>query len=300
MKLRILDLKLSPKAKEIVLDTIFFLAGCFLYSASVAVFTAPNKMAPGGMTGIATIIYYLIGTPIGLTIFVLNIPLFILGFKFIGGEFMIKTLICTVISSFGVDLLDFLPKYIAKDGNQMLLAALYGGVLMGAGLGLVFIRNATTGGTDIASRLLKLKWAYVPMGKMMFFLDTAIILVSVFVFKSVDSGLYAMIQLFVCSKIIDLMLYGSDNGKMFVIISKKNDEICKKILDDLDRGATLLKGKGVYSGDDKEVLLCAVRRQETAKLRLIVKEEDQSAFIIMCDASDIIGEGFKPINKDSL
>jgi uncharacterized membrane-anchored protein YitT (DUF2179 family) len=292
--------KLSEKKKEITLDTLFFAVGCFIYSASVAIFIAPNKMAPGGMTGIATILYYVFGTPIGLMIFILNIPLFILGFKFIGGKFMVKTLICTVVSSFGVDLLDFLPKYAAKDGDQMLLAALYGGITMGVGLALVFVRGATTGGTDIASRLLKLKWPYIPMGRMMMFVDTAIILVSVIAFKSIDSGLYAMIQLFVSSKVIDLILYGSDNGKMFVIISEKNHEIAQKIIEDLDRGVTLLKGRGFYTGNDKEVLLCAVRRQETSKVRTVVKEIDQTAFIIMCDASDVIGEGFKPINKDEI
>lgn len=292
--------KISVNLKEIVLDTIFFVVGCFIYSASVAIFIAPNKMAPGGLTGVATIIYYLFGTPIGLMIFILNIPLFILGFKFIGGKFMVKTLICTVLSSFGVDILDFLPKYIAKNGDQMLLAALYGGVTMGIGLALVFLRNATTGGTDIASRLLKLKWPYIPMGRMMLFVDTAIIVISVFAFKSIDSGLYAMIQLFVSSKVIDLILYGSDTGKMFVIISEKNNEIAKIITDDLDRGVTLLKGRGFYTGADKEVLICAVRRQEISKVREIVKGIDQTAFMIMCEASDVIGEGFKPINKEEL
>lgn len=292
--------KIPEKRKNIALDTIYYTFGCLIYSASVTIFTAPNKMAPGGITGIATITYYTWKVPIGIMIFLLNIPLFIAGFKLIGGKFMLKSLICTIGTSVGVEMLNFLPKYIAKTGDQMLLAALYGGILSGVGLALVFLRGATTGGTDIASRLLKLRWPYVTMGRMMIFVDFTIIIVSVVVFKSVDSGLYALIQLFVSSKVIDLILYGADTGKMFVIISEKNNEIAKKIMDTLDRGVTLLKGRGVYTGADKEVLICAVRRQETSKLRVIVKETDETAFLIMCDASDVIGEGFKPITKDEL
>lgn len=289
--------KLSPKKKEIALDVLFLTAGCLIYSASVAIFTAPNKMAPGGVTGIATILYYTIGTPIGLMIFILNIPLFILGFKFIGGKFMVMSITCTAITSVGVDLLNFLPKYNAN-GNNMLLAALYGGVLSGVGLALVFLRGATTGGTDIASRLLKLKWPHVPMGRMMMIIDTIIILTSVFVFKSVDSGLYALIQLFASSKVIDIILYGLDTGKMVLVISDKNDEIAKKITVELDRGVTMLKGRGFYTDTDREVLMCAVRRPQVSQVRAIVRVIDPSAFIIMCEASDVIGEGFKPITKE--
>lgn len=289
--------KLSPKKKEIALDVLFLTAGCLIYSASVAIFTAPNKMAPGGVTGIATILYYTIGTPIGLMIFILNIPLFILGFKFIGGKFMVMSITCTAITSVGVDLLNFLPKYNAN-GNNMLLAALYGGVLSGVGLALVFLRGATTGGTDIASRLLKLKWPHVPMGRMMMIIDTIIILTSVFVFKSVDSGLYALIQLFASSKVIDIILYGLDTGKMVLVISDKNDEIAKKITVELDRGVTMLKGRGFYTDTDREVLMCAVRRPQVSQVRAIVRVIDPSAFIIMCEASDVIGEGFKPFTKE--
>jgi uncharacterized membrane-anchored protein YitT (DUF2179 family) len=290
--------KIGLSHKEICLDILFLTVGCFIYSASVTIFTAPNKLAPGGITGIATVLYYTIGTPIGLMISVLNIPLFILGFKLIGGKFMFKSIYCTAIVSIGVSVLGFLPKYNGSIGNNMLLVALYGGVLDGIGLGLVFMRGATTGGTDIASRLLKLKWPYVPMGRMMMIIDTIVILVSVVVFKSVDSGLYSMIQLFVSSKVIDLILYGSDNGKMVLVVSNKNEEIAKTITVELDRGITMLKSRGFYTGVEREVLVCAVRRQQTARVRSIVRAVDPTAFIIMCEASDVIGEGFKPITKD--
>ena len=144
--------KLHINKKDIALDALFLTVGCLIYSASVSMFSAPNKIAPGGVTGIATILYYSFGTPIGVMIFVLNIPLFILGFRFIGGRFIIKSIACTAITSVAVDALWFLPKYYGNHGN-MLLASLYGGVLAGVGLGLVFLRGSTTGGTDIASRL---------------------------------------------------------------------------------------------------------------------------------------------------
>lgn len=290
--------KLSPNKKEFALDFLFLTAGCLIYSASVAIFTAPNKMAPGGVTGIATILHYTIGTPIGIMIFILNIPLFVLGFKFIGGRFMVLSITCTAITSVGVDLLNFLPKYSAENGNNMLLAALYGGVLSGLGLALVFLRGGTTGGTDIASRLLKLKWSHIPMGRMMMTIDTIVILTSVIVFKSVDSGLYSLIQLFASSKVIDIILYGLDTGKMVLVISDKNEEIAKKITVELDRGVTMLKGRGYYTDSNREVLMCAVRRQQISQVRAIVRIADPTAFIIMCEASDVIGEGFKPITKE--
>lgn len=288
---------IKGRKREIALDALFLTVGCSIYSASVATFTAPYKMAPGGITGISTLLHYMFGTPIGIMIFVLNIPLFVLGFRFIGGSFLIKSVICTAITSVGVDFFWFLPKYGDGKGS-MLLAALYGGVLSGIGLALVFMRGATTGGTDIASRLLKLKWPYIPMGRMMMIIDTFIILLSTIVFNSIDSGLYALINLFVSSKTIDIILYGSDTGKMILVISDKNEEIAKTITSEINRGVTMLSGRGFYTSTERDVLMCAVRRQQTSKVRSIVREADPTAFIIMCEASDVIGEGFKPITKD--
>ena len=288
---------ITEKQKELVFDVIFMTLGCLIYSASVSIFTAPNKMAPGGITGIATLLHYTIGTPIGIMIFVLNIPLLIFAFRYINGNFIIKTIICTALTSVSVDLLSFLPKYDGSHGN-MLLAALYGGLLSGTGLALVFLRGATTGGTDVASRLLKLKWAHIPMGRMMMGIDCVVILISLIVFKSIDSGLYALIELFVSSKVIDTILYGSDTGKMVLVISDKYEEIAKILTSELNRGITFLKSRGYYTGRDREVLLCAVRRPQTARLRAIVRKIDPQAFIIMCEAGDVIGEGFKPITKD--
>ena len=287
---------IKNKCKEKSIDFIFYIIGSAIYAASVTVFSSPNKMAPGGFTGIATILHYVMNVPIGASILVLNIPFFILAFRFIGGEFIFNSLICTVLTSVGVDALNFLPKYDGGHGN-MLLAALYGGVLSGIGLGMIFIRSSTTGGTDIASKLLRLKFPHIPMGRMLLILDSVVILVSIIVFKSVNSGLYAIITLYVSSKVIDAMLYGSDNGKMIIVISEKNSEIADAVASELDRGVTLLSGKGFYTGSEREVLLCAVRRPEASRLMNIVRKTDPSAFIIICEADQVVGEGFRPITK---
>lgn len=285
----------ASKVYDYFVDGLFMIAGSLIYAVSVDVFTAPNEIAPGGVTGIATILYYLFKTPIGVMMFVLNLPLLMLGLKFISRQFMIKTIFCTVVSSFSVDIMaPFLPAY---KGN-MLLAALYGGVISGVGLALVFLRGATTGGTDVASRLLRIKFRHIPMGRMMMFVDTTVVLASAFVFNSVNSALYALITIFACSRVIDGILYGADNGRMILVISEKHHEIGQAIINEMDRGVTILKGKGFYTGQEREVLMCAVRQPEAAKLRSIVKTCDPNAFMIMCEAGEVIGEGFKPITKD--
>jgi uncharacterized membrane-anchored protein YitT (DUF2179 family) len=287
----------TKKFFELLNDALFYVAGCTLYAISVTVFTAPNKIAPGGITGISTILHYLFNTPIGTMIFILNIPLFILGLRFISGRFIIRTIICTAIVSVLTDVFAILPIIPQYHGN-MLLAALYGGLLAGIGLGLVFLRGSTTGGTDIASRLIKLKFSHIPMGRMMMFIDAIVITISAVVFRSVDSGLYALIAIFTASKVIDSLLYGSDTGRMVLVISEKNDEIAKIVITEINRGVTMLKGRGVYTGRERDVLMCAVRRPQAAILRKLVRSIDPTAFIIMCEAGDVIGEGFKPISKD--
>lgn len=290
-------MKKHERFYEYLNDAVFMFVGSAIYSVSVSVFMAPNKIAPGGITGISTILHYTFGTPIGTMIFVLNIPLFILGMRFIGGEFLIKTVICTAMVSVFTDLLVLLPKQYEYHGN-LLLAALYGGVISGAGLGLVFLRGSTTGGTDIASKLIRLKYRHIPMGRVMMFIDFLVVAAAAVVFRSVDDALYAMIAIFTGSRVIDSILYGSDTGRMAIVVSDKNIEIAQAISQEINRGVTLLKGKGFYTGRERDVLMCAVRRPEAARLRTIVRKTDPTAFIIMCEAGEVIGEGFKPITKE--
>ncbi len=290
-------IKLSGRfpLRELIKDGVFFTVGTFLYSIGVSVFTVPNRIAPGGVTGLSTILHYLIHTSVGTMILVLNIPLLILAFRFLGKRFVMKTVFCTVLVSVFTDILSlpFVPKYT----DNPILAALYGGVLSGAGLGMVFLRGGTSGGSDILSRLLRLKWPYVPMGRMLLTIDFCVIALSALVFWNVNVALYAIVVEFTSSRVIDSLLYGADNGRMALIISDQYQEIAAAIRTDLNRGVTLFKGEGSYTGREHEIILCAVRRTQAAKLRVLVRRIDPKAFVIMCSADEVLGQGFKPLRQ---
>lgn len=290
-------IKLSGRfpLRELIKDGVFFTVGTFLYSIGVSVFTVPNRIAPGGVTGLSTILHYLIHTSVGTMILVLNIPLLILAFRFLGKRFVMKTVFCTVLVSVFTDILSlpFVPKYM----DNPILAALYGGVLSGAGLGMVFLRGGTSGGSDILSRLLRLKWPYVPMGRMLLTIDFCVIALSALVFWNVNVALYAIVVEFTSSRVIDSLLYGADNGRMALIISDQYQEIAAAIRTDLNRGVTLFKGEGSYTGREHEIILCAVRRTQAAKLRVLVRRIDPKAFVIMCSADEVLGQGFKPLRQ---
>lgn len=285
--------KLEPR--EIAKDIVFYIAGTFLYSLGVSVFTAPNRIAPGGVTGLATILHYLIHTPIGTMIFVLNIPLLILALRFLGKQMTVKTILCTALVSIFTDLLSmsFVPKYT----DNSILAALYGGVISGAGLGLVFLRGSTSGGSDILVRLLRLKWPQISMGRMMLLIDFCVVALSALVFWNVNVALFAIIVEFTSSRVIDSLLYGADNGRMAVIISSHYDEIADIIRLELHRGITVLDGEGYYTHSPHKILLCAVRRTQVARLQAMIRRTDPNAFVIMCSTDEVLGQGFKPLRS---
>ncbi|HEX3038345.1 MAG TPA: YitT family protein [Oscillospiraceae bacterium] len=285
------------KPLNMFLDVIFFITGSLFEAVSVNVFTAPNHIAPGGVTGLSTVLNYLWGTPIGVMIFLINLPIFICAIVEIGYKLVTKTIVATIICSVAIDVIGmFLPAY---KGDEM-LAAIFGGVLEGIGLSLVFMRGGTTGGTDLIARLLGRHFQHISMGKLMLCVDVLIVAVSAIVYKSMESALYALIVIFVSTKLIDTILYGVNigTGKMLFIISECNQQIAQDILTDLDRGVTILKSKGAYSGRESEVLLCAVRRYEVHKVHDIVHSIDKNAFIIVGDAGEITGEGFHEIKPE--
>ena len=273
-------------------DFFLFLLGGTLCAVSVETFTAPNQIAPGGITGISTVLHYLFGTPIGVLIFLMNIPIFLWAVWEMDYTFVLKSMIATAISSLAIDLLGiFLPTY---QGDQM-LAAIFGGVLDGAGLSCIFMRGGTTGGTDIAARFLGRRFRHISMGKMMMVLDASIVVISAVVFRSLESALYAFIAIFVSGRLIDVILYGLDigTGKMIFVVSEKNRAIANTIMTELERGVTFLKSEGAYSGREGEVLLCAARRDEVHRIQDIIQNEDPNAFLIVGDAGEISGEGFR-------
>jgi uncharacterized membrane-anchored protein YitT (DUF2179 family) len=286
-------------------DYIWIIFGSLLTAAAINVFLVPYKIAPGGVSGIATVIYYLSGSkfPVGTTMLVLNIPLFILGLRFIGKRFAFRTLFSTIFLSAAIDTTEpftkiFIQKYLVTldrvpSSPDLLLYAITGGALMGIGLGMVFKFGATTGGSDLAARIVNHFQRNFTMGQILLSIDTAAIIFAAISFNSFLLALYAVISLFVSSKVIDAVLEGVNFAKAVFIISDKPDEIAARILKEIDRGITALKGKGMYTGFDKQVLLCVLHRGQLPVLKLIVKEVDEKAFVILTDIREVFGEGFK-------
>lgn len=277
--------------KRWVVDILFIALGAFSYSLAINMFTAPNDIAPGGIGGLATVINHVIGGTIGIGVLfaLINIPLVIAGFIKLGRMLMVRTLIAVVFVSIGTDVLK--PYFPVYEGDRI-LAALFGGLLIGTGLGLVYYREGTTGGTDIINKLIQKAKPHLSLGAITMATDAVIVLISILVYGNIESGLYAVVAIFVGSKVIDAILYGTLQGKLVLIFSSEPEKIGSAIINDLARGATMLNGTGVYSGNNKNVICCAVHKNEYVKLKRKVREIDPSAFIITAVASEILGEGF--------
>ncbi|MEG1835199.1 MAG: YitT family protein [Oscillospiraceae bacterium] len=278
------------KVKDFLIDILFYVFGGLIYAVAVNMFLAPNNILLGGFTGISTVLNYLFDIPIGTAIFVMNIPLFLIALKIFGKSFIFKTVIATFFASISIDLTAPLLKSYSGD---MVLSALFGGLLAGTGLSLIFLRGSTTGGTDIIAKLLRKKFPQLSMGRTVLLIDLIIILTSFSVYRSLESLLYAFIVIFVSSEAIDFILYSSSHGKMLFIITDLYDEVSAFINKDLSRGTTLLSAVGGYTKRDKKMLFCAIKNHEEAKFVKSIKEIDDDAFIIVSDANRIIGEGFK-------
>ena len=284
--------------KKTLLPVLIITLGSAVYALGFVWCYAPNGIAFGGITGVAQIVNFLIpALPIGVTVIVLNIPLFVLGWRLIGGRLLVTSLYAMALSSVFIDVLT--PLY---DWPPMepLLACIFGGVLLGLSLGLVFQQGATTGGTDLMARLLKLKLAWLPMGKLLMGIDLAVIVAVAAVFRALDAALYGLVALYISTIVMDGVLYGMDTAKVAYIISDRNKEISAAIVKDLDRGVTILHGQGAYTGADKDVLMCAFKQREIAAIKAAVKDIDPAAFVIVCDAHEVLGEGFRDYKKDDL
>ncbi|MBQ3259334.1 MAG: YitT family protein [Clostridia bacterium] len=279
--------------KRFGIDVVYYIAGSLLYAVSVNCFSVPNHIAPGGVTGIATMIHYAVPTaPIGLTILILNIPLLVAAWLCISRTFTVRTLLCTALSTGVIDTLTpLLPIY----KGDMFLVSVMGGVLSGVGLGLIFLRGGSTGGTEIAARLLERRFPYVPVGRLILTVDAVVIVVSAFVFNNVENAMYAVVLTFVASTLIDALVYGGAGGKLVLIFSKQQEKITAAVLQTIHRGVTKLRSRGGYTGEDSEVLLCAVRRTQVYPLRQLVAKIDPAAFIVITSAEEVLGNGFATI-----
>nr|WP_325181509.1 YitT family protein [uncultured Oscillibacter sp.] len=272
--------------------------GSVIYALSFDWFVAPNHFAMGGVTGLAQILHHLFpALTVGAASALMNVPLFLIGWKKIGGHLLVSSLYAMVVSNAAIDGLNLLFDFQPMDP---ILAALFGGGVMGFGLGLVFAQGATTGGTDIVAKLLKLKWPWLPIGKLVALPDTAVMLLVALTFGQLSAMLYGFIKLYTCSRAMDAVLYGVVDSRVAYIISDRWKELSGTLLRDQRRGVTLLQGQGAYTGAEKRVLMIAFKQKEIVDLKRRVYELDPEAFLIVCDARDVLGNGFSAYRREEI
>lgn len=271
-------------AKNIALLVI----GSILYAVGIALFLDPNQLAPGGVVGIAIIFNRIFTIPTGTIIFLINVPLMLLAWWKLGFKMIVSTMFVTVFSS---ALVDFFATFGAIS-NDLLLSAVFGNSLVAAGMALIFKAGATSGGTDIIVKLIKIKYRHASTGTLFFITDAIVVISSIIVFKNFEVGMYAVLAMVVFSVVFDKLIYGADGAKMVHIISDKNEIIAQRIMA-LEIGLTFVKGYGGFTKGDKEVILCAMKKPMLPKVQDIVKEEDPYAFIIVSSATEVLGEGYK-------
>lgn len=285
-------------AKQYVLPYLWITLASAVYAVGFNWCYEPNQIGFGGITGVGQIINHILPwAPIGTVVIILNIPLFLLGWKLLGGHLLVSSLYSMFISSIFIDILHMIHTF---EPMEPILGCIFGGVIMGGSLGVVFLQGATTGGTDLIARLLKLKLAWLPMGRLLLAVDLLVIVAVAVAFRNIYSALYGVVALYISSFVMDQVLYGMDNAKVAYIISDHNDEISSAIVQDLDRGVTILHGQGAYTGAEKQVLMCAFKQREIAAIKAAVKDIDPDAFLIVCNAHEVLGDGFREYKKDGL
>lgn len=278
-----------------IVDILVIIAGSGIYALSVHCFTTPNHIAPGGVTGIATIISHVTDFKVGTLIALINVPLLIAGFILLNKKTMIKTLIAVVNVTIMTDyVFTDIPVYIAQSGSGI-LASLFGGLLMGTGLGIVYMREGTTGGTDIVNKIINRFRPAMKLGHISMAVNASVAIFSYVVYKNLDVVLYALVTIFVEARMIDVLVYGTLEGKFLMIFSQKPQEVAAKLLT-LNRGVTLLSGQGAYSGEERKVVCIAVRKNEYVNVKRAVKEIDPEAFVIITGASEVLGKGFQKLD----
>lgn len=277
---------LHPKV-GLMMEYVYILIGSAIVAVSFNVFLLPNRVASGGVSGISTIAYAVFGWQPAYVQWALNIPLFISGVVLLGRQFGVKTLVGTLFLPFVV----YLTKDVEPATHDPLLGSLFGGIGVGLGLGIVFRGKASTGGTDLAAQIIH-KYTGLSLGMCVILIDGLIVLTAAFVFD-IEQALYALIALYVTSKTIDLVQIGLGYSKMAMIITNEEEKVRHAILHEIDRGVTKLSGYGGYTNHERPVLMCVVQQAEFTKLKQLVKSIDPSAFVIVMNAAEVLGEGFK-------
>ncbi|HJJ12146.1 MAG: YitT family protein [Clostridia bacterium] len=270
-------------------NMIIIILGCLIMAIGTSVFLLPNKFSTGGVTGIATILYYLFKIPLGTINIIINIPILIFTFYRLGKRILANSIIGAVLYSIFIDLLDKIPILTTDE----FLSSLYGGIFLGIGTGLVLNANASTGGTELISNIIKTYNFNIKTSTLIMAIDSAIVLLNVIIFKEIEIGLYSAIAIIIMGKVIDIIVEGTNFSKLIFIISKKNDTISKEIGNIIKRGTTGLYGKGMFKDEDRLILMCATGRGDILKIKQIVKRNDKEAFIIIANAREVLGKGFK-------
>lgn len=277
------------KFKQILKEMLETILGALIMAAGVSLFLLPNQLSSGGIAGVATIFYYLLNIPMGTVIIAINIPLFLFSMYKVGKMFFLKSTLGTVAMSIFIDLLDKIEPLT----NDRFLACIYGGILLGLGTTLLLKAESSTGGSDLISYIAKKYKPTVRSGNIIVIIDIIIIALNVIFFKEIEIGLYSAIAIYIMGKIIDIFFEGINFTKLMIIVSNKSEEIAKQIDQKVARGSTGLYGKGMYTNENKLILMCAAYRKDVARIKIIAKEIDPKSFIVITNSREVVGQGFK-------
>ncbi len=281
----------NPAAAGRLFSYVQILLGSLIGGVAYPLFLTPNRIAPGGITGVATILNHLLHWPVGTVSMALNIPLFIISYRAMGKIFAFRSLVATVLFSLFIDILPLSPVT-----DDPLLGSLYGGVLLGIGLGLIMRGGATTGGSDMIARMVHRRFQFISTGSFLFAIDLAVVLAAGFLI-GISEALYALINIFLTAKVMDTVIIGFSSNKACFVISPRWKEISERIMHDMDRGVTQLTARGGYTGTERPTLLCVISRSEITAFKRILHEEDEGAFVIIVEAHEAIGDGFSVLDK---
>ena len=266
--------------------------GCVIGAAAYPTFLDPGKIAPGGLTGVAMIMKHLWGWDIGITSLILNIPLFVVGYKAMGRVFAFRSLVATVLFSLMIDLLP-----LKEIPVEPILGTLYGGILLGIGLGFILRGGATTGGTDMAARMVHKYLPFLSVGMFLFLID-CVVVIAAWIFIGSSEALYALICIFVSGKAVDMVMLGLSSNKACFVITSEWETVSRRLMTEMDRGVTQLSARGAYTGTERPVVLCVLPPQEVARLKEIVRQEDEKAFMFITEAHEALGEGFSSLTSE--
>lgn len=270
-------------------NSLWILTGSALYALSVSVFSTPNDIAPGGATGLGVLVHALFGVPVGAVVLLTNVPLLIAAYFNLSRGYALRTAAVLVLASV---LMDVTAPLVTPYTGDRLLSALCGGLLSGVGVGMIMLRGASTGGSEIAASLLQKRRPHLSVGRCILAVDAVVIVLSAPVFGELSASLYAALAVFVSSTVIDRVVYGREEGRLLLVVTDRKEEICRAVATELSRGVTVLRATGGYSGRDTHLLLCAVSRIQLPALKRLVREADRRAFAMVVTTKQVVGEGF--------